>query len=175
MRKRTGAMASKPLAFDPIEEARRQWIEHGWGDAAQGMSVITAVFRAQQIYLARIDTLLRPFDLTFALFEVLTLLDFTRSGSLPMSKIGSRLQVHPTSVTSSVDRLETQKYVRRLPHPTDRRTTLVEILPAGRRSLVNATRALNDGVFSQSGIAPADAKKLFAILRELRKSEGDFA
>ena len=41
--------------------------------------------------------------------------------------------------------------------------------------LVNATRALNDGVFSQSGIAPADAKKLFAILRELRKSEGDFA
>jgi DNA-binding MarR family transcriptional regulator len=165
---------SKPLNFDPIEEARRQWIEHGWEQAADGMAVVTSVFRAQQIFLARIDVVLRPFDLTFARFEVLTLLSFTKGGSLPMSKVGSRLQVHPTSVTSSVDRLEVQGYVRRLPHATDRRTTLVQILPVGRRTLGRAATALNKQVFSDLGICSADANMLIAIVRALRASERDF-
>lgn len=165
---------SKPLDFDPIEEARRQWIEHGWEQAADGMAVVTSVFRAQRIFLARIDVVLRPFDLTFARFEVLTLLSFTKGGSLPMSKVGSRLQVHPTSVTSSVDRLELQGHVRRLPHETDRRTTLVEILPSGRRILGKATTMLNTQVFSDIGITPADTNTLFSIVRALRASERDF-
>jgi len=165
---------TKPLTFDPIEEARRQWIEHGWGGAADGMAVVTSVMRAQQIYLARIDAVLRPFDLTFARFELLTLLSFTRAGALPLSKAGTRLQVHPTSVTNAVDRLEAQGLVRRLPHRTDRRTTLVEILPAGRRVLDEVTVALNEQVFAAPGVSPTDAGKLFVLLRKVRAAEGDF-
>lgn len=165
---------SKPLDFDPIEEARRQWQAHGWTDAADGMTLVTSVIRAQQIYLARIDAELRPLNLTFARFEVLTLLSFSRSGSLPMSKIGLRLQVHPTSVTSSVDRLEEQGLVRRRAHMTDRRTTLVEILPAGRRMLKTATSALNEHVFVEPGVSPKEAKSLIALLRRLRAGDGDF-
>lgn len=166
--------SSKPLGFDPIEEARRQWIAHGWVSSAEGMALITSVFRAQQIYLARIDDALRPLDLSFARFELLTLLSFTKSGALPMSKIGVRLQVHPTSVTSTVDRLESRGFVRRKPHPTDRRTTLVEILPAGRRTLERASRILNDEIFASPGVAPQDAERLVAILRDLRAAHGDF-
>lgn len=164
----------KPLNFDPVEEARRQWIEHGWAEAADGMAVVTSVIRAQQIYLARIDALLRPMSLTFARFEVLTLLSFTRSGSLPMSKIGVRLQVHPTSVTSSVDRLEEQGFVRRRAHDTDRRTTLVGILPEGRSVLETATASLNDHVFATPGVTPSAARELFALLKTFREGVGDF-
>jgi DNA-binding MarR family transcriptional regulator len=167
-------VSSKPLRFDPIDEARRQWAGHGWDDSAFGMAVVTSIFRAQQIYLARIDAVLRPLGLTFARFEVMTLLNFTRSGSLPMSKIGSRLQVHPTSVTSCVDRLELQGFVRRIRHATDRRTTLVEILPEGRSILTTSTEALNRDVFANLGVSSADADQLFFILRGLRLSEGDF-
>jgi len=165
---------SKPLSFDPIEEARRQWNEHGWEAAADGMAVVTSVFRAQQIYLARIDVVLRTFNLTFARFELLRLLSFTRSGSLAMNRLGSRLQVHPTSVTSTVDRLESQGLVRRLPHEIDRRKTLVEILPAGQRVVRSATAALNDRVFADPGVSRSDAVWLFSILRKLRESGGDF-
>lgn len=165
---------SKPLNFDPIEEARRQWHDHGWTEAAEGMALVTSIIRAQQIYLARIDAELRPLDLTFARFEILTLLSFTRRGLLPMSKIGARLQVHPTSVTSSVDRLEEQGLVRRRAHETDRRTTLVEILPPGRRVLKRATAALNEGVFSSPGVSKKDTVALFNLLRALRAGEGDF-
>jgi predicted transcriptional regulator len=127
---------TRPLSFDPIEEARHQWILHGWPKAADGMAAITSVMRAQQIYLARIDTVLRPFDLTFARFELLTLLSFAKAGSLPMNKSSVRLQVHPTSVTNSVDRLEAQGLVQRLAHHTDRRTTLSKIRSTRRSSRI---------------------------------------
>jgi DNA-binding MarR family transcriptional regulator len=138
------------------------------------MAAITSVMRAQQIYLARIDTVLRPFDLTFARFELLTLLSFAKAGSLPMNKSSVRLQVHPTSVTNSVDRLEAQGLVQRLAHHTDRRTTLIKILPVGRRILAKATAALNEEVFADPGLSSADANKIFALLRKLRSGERDF-
>ena len=163
-----------PLHFDPIVEARRQWVAHGWADAAAGMAAVTSVIRTHRIFLSRIDAVLRPFDLTFARFELLTLLSFTRSGSLPMNKIGVRLQVHPTSVTSSVDRLEAQGFVRRRAHDTDRRTTLVKILPAGRRTLTRATAVLNGEVFTRTGLSDSASAELFSLLRVLRVAEHDF-
>ncbi len=119
----------RTLESDPIEEARRQWIDHGWAEAADGMAAVTSIVRAQQIVLQRIDSVLRPLDLTFARYEILTLLSFTKRGSLPMTRMGALLQVHPTSVTSAVDRLENQGFVERLPHPTDRRAVQPHPVP----------------------------------------------
>ena len=103
------------------------------------MAAVTSIVRAQQIVLQRIDTVLRPLDLTFARYEILTLLSFTKHGSLPMTRMGALLQVHPTSVTSAVDRLEGQGFVERLPHPTDRRAVLASITEAGRARALAAT------------------------------------
>lgn len=143
-----------PLPLDPIEEAHRQWTEHGWGAVADGMAAVTSVVRAQQIMMARVDEALKPFGLTFSRYELLTLLTFTRSGALPMAKASARLQVHPTSVTNAVDRLENAGLVRRVPHPTDRRATLIEITDDGRDISRRATEALNEKVFADPGLSP---------------------
>ena len=45
------------------------------------------------------------------------LLSFSKRGSLPMRMMGERLQLHPTSITNIVDRLEADGLARRLPHP----------------------------------------------------------
>lgn len=164
----------RTLDSDPIEEARRQWIAHGWADAADGMAAVTSIVRAQQIVLQRIDTVLRPLDLTFARYEILTLLSFTKQGSLPMTKMGALLQVHPTSVTSAVDRLEGQGFVERLPHPTDRRAVLASITEAGRARALAATVALNGQVFEQLGITEHQINQLRTVLRALRANAGDF-
>jgi DNA-binding MarR family transcriptional regulator len=164
----------KALGFDPIDEARRQWIGRGWEEAAPGMAAVASVMRAHQIYLARVDQVLRPLDLTFARYELLVLLSFSRSGALSLSMVGARLQVHPASVTNAVDRLVTQDLVRRHPHGTDRRTTLAQILPKGRRVATAATAALNEQVFVSPGLTSAEATKLFALVRKLRIAEGDF-
>jgi DNA-binding MarR family transcriptional regulator len=165
---------SSPLPFDPIEEAHRHWVAHGWRDAADGMAVVTSIVRAQQILLARIDDQLRDLDLTFARYELLMLLHFSRDGALPLAKIGARLQVHPTSITSAVDRLERQELVVREPHPTDRRTKLAVLTDAGRARAMEATERLNANVFAAPGITGGEADELVAILRSMRAAAGDF-
>ena len=109
---------------DPIREAHRQWVAHGWSQAADGMAMVTSVVRVQQLLLERIEAVLRPLGLTFARYEVLRLLSFSSAGAMPMTRMGSLLQVHPTSVTSAVDRLEKQGYVVALPPRDDRRVVL---------------------------------------------------
>jgi DNA-binding MarR family transcriptional regulator len=166
--------APRALRFDPILEARRQWNAHGWTKAADGMAAVTSVFRAQQIYLARIDAVLRPLGLTFARYEVLMLLMFSRAGALPLSKVGARLQVHPTSVTNAVNRLADDGLIARLPHPTDGRTTLAEITPTGRRLAEKATGLLNTTVFEDPGLDAGAVDALVSVLRDLRHEAGDF-
>lgn len=167
-------MPEQPDPRDPIAEARRQWAAHGWGDVADGMAAVTSVMRAQQIMLARVHEVLKPFGLTFARYELLALLSFTRDGALPMSKASSLLQVHPTSVTNAVDRLEAAALVRRLPHPDDRRGILVEITEAGRVKARAATEKLNAQVFAEPGLKPDDLDALVTVLTNLRRDAGDF-
>lgn len=167
-------MSRSPLPFDPVAEAHRRWVEHGWADAADGMAAVTSIVRAQQILLARIDEQLRDLDLTFARYELLVLLHFSRQGRLPLNVVGSRLQVHPTSVTSAVDRLERQGFVRRSPHPTDRRTKLAAITEEGRARALEATERLNATVFAEPGLDRSEIAQLVDVLRELRHRAGDF-
>jgi DNA-binding MarR family transcriptional regulator len=88
--------------------------------------------------------------------------------------MGERLQVHRTSVTNIIDKLESDGLVRRVPHQQDRRATLAEITPAGRRTAEAATQALNAELFGVGRLAVADQERLVTILRELRLDAGDF-
>jgi DNA-binding MarR family transcriptional regulator len=159
--------------FDPIAEARRQWAAHGWDDVADGMAALTAVMRAQQLLIARCDAELADFDLTFARYELLALLSFTRHGELPLGKAGARLQVHPASITNAVNRLVEAGLVEKLPHPTDGRGTLARITDAGRTAVAAATQRLNAEVFGALGLTAAEARKLTALLAKVRAASGD--
>ncbi|MGX1163591.1 MarR family protein [Arthrobacter sp. SLBN-100] len=165
---------SVPLRMDPIAEARRHWQEHGWSEAADGMAAVTSIMRTQQILLARIDAVLKAHGLTFARFELLALLSFTKDGSLPMAKASARLQVHPTSVTNTVDRLERAGLVRRAAHPADGRTKLVEITPEGREAVKGATLDLNAEVFTKPGFNALEIDGLNQVLGRFRHDAGDF-
>jgi len=169
-----GVAAGSGLGFDPIARAREQWVEQGWGPAADGMAAITSLMRAHQIVLARVEATLRPLGVTFARYEVLMLLWFSRRGSLPMKVIGSRLQVHPTSVTNAVDRLEDAGLVTRSTHPEDRRAMLVALTPTGRELADRATKALNAEVFEQPDLGATDLRSLVDVLTRLRRDAGDF-
>ncbi len=162
------------LPFDPVAEARRNWEERGWDEAAPGMAAVTSVMRVQQILLARVDAVLRPLGLSFARYEVLMLLVFSRRGELPMRVIGERLQVHPTSITNAVDRLEREDLVRRRPHPGDRRAVLVGITDPGREVAAAATEQLNETVFTDLGLGLREERSLTGLLEHLRRRAGDF-
>ena len=161
-----------PLPFDPIERAADNWRER-WGDARR-MRLATSIMRAQQILINTYDDVLRPHGLTFARFEALALLRFSRSGALPMKIIGDRLQVHPTSVTNTVERLAAAGLVERRPNPRDGRGVLAAITETGREVVDAAAADLMRVDFALAGLADSDVDAVSDVLTGLRRSVGDF-
>jgi DNA-binding MarR family transcriptional regulator len=169
--------AQPPLGFDPIDRAGELWEQHWPGepvDVYAAMRAVTSIMRAQQILLAELDAMLRPYGITFSRFEALVLLVHSRAGSLPLSKIGERLQVHATSVTSVIDRLEGAGLVRREPNPRDGRGTLAVITDEGRDVAAKATAEVNAARFGMGALDLDDLRSVFAILRRLRVEAADF-
>ena len=160
------------LPFDPIDEAARQWGQR-W-DAVPAMHAVTSLMRVQQLVIARLDAILRPHGLTFARYEALVLLVFSSRGSLPLGKMGERLQVHPTSVTSIVQRLESSGLVVRRAHPEDGRAVLAEITDSGRKLVEKATGDLIGADFGLGVLGERDLRALSELLRPIRQAAGDF-
>ncbi len=161
------------LPFDPIERAGENWVRT-WGPAA-AMRAATSIFRAQQILLARFDEALRPYELTFARYEALVLLRFSRTGTLPLKVIGSRLMVHPTSVTNTIERLAAAGLVERLPNPADGRGVLASITDSGRAIVERATADLMRVDFGLANISAERLDELYETLRDVRYAAGDVA
>jgi DNA-binding MarR family transcriptional regulator len=161
------------LPFDPIARAEELWGQR-W-DSAGAMAAATSIMRVQQLLLARFDDVLKPHGLTFARYEALVLLAFSRSGELPMGKIGERLMVHPTSVTNIVQRLEQQGLVSRRPNPRDGRGALAALTDDGREVMQRATKDLLGTGFGLDALGDEGQRELFTLLRGVRIAAGDFA
>jgi DNA-binding MarR family transcriptional regulator len=168
----------QPLEFDPIDRAGDLWQEH-WPNEQPAvyasMRAVTSIMRAHQILIAELDAMLRPFGITFSRYETLVLLVHSHEGALSLSKIGERLQVHATSVTNVIDRLEAAGLVCRAPNPHDGRGILAVITDEGRKVAEKATAAFNSAHFAMSALPLDDLEQLYSILRALRVDAGDFS
>lgn len=158
--------------MDLVAEARRNWVESGRGEV-EAMASATSLARAHQIVLGRINQALSPYSLTFSRYEALALLSFARNGAMAMARMGERLQVHPTSVTSTIDRLERDGLVTRSPHPDDRRATLATLTSTGRELHGEATVALEAIRWGMGEIGDAELADLNQQLVNVRASAGD--
>jgi DNA-binding MarR family transcriptional regulator len=165
------------LEFDPIDRAGALWEEH-WpdepADVYASMRAVTSIMRAHQILIAQLDAMLRRYGITFSRYEALVLLMYSHDGALPLSKVGERLQVHATSVTNVIDRLEAAGLVRREPNPLDGRGTLAVITDAGREVAAKATAEFHAARFAMGALDLAELDGLFTILRRLRSEAHDF-
>jgi DNA-binding MarR family transcriptional regulator len=169
-----GERVARPLQlpFDPIARAADIW-QRRFGPSAE-MAAVTSIMRAQQILLAELDAILKPYELTFARYEALVLLSFSRTGALPLGMIGERLMVHPTSVTNIIARLERQGMVSRRPNPSDGRGKIAEITSQGRSVAERATADLAAARFGMAGYGEDELHEMFTLLRQLRVTAGDF-
>lgn len=161
-------------AFDVIAEASRQWSAQWGSGPIASMEAVTSLMRAQQILMKRLNALLREHDLTFPRYEAIMILFLSRRGSLPLGKIGERLQVHATSVTNTIDGLERSGFVRREAAPGDRRATHAVLTDEGRAAAAAATAKLNDAHFCTRPLRRSDLQAITTALRRLRADEDGF-
>lgn len=161
-----------PLPFDPIDRAAKTWADRY--AERERMRAVTSLMRVHQLVLTQLDELLRPLNLTFARYEVLVLLQFSRRGSLPLSLVGERLQVHATSVSSLVQRLVAGGLITRERHPDDGRAAIAAITEAGREVAERATELIIERQFFLGALTPDEADVLSELLVAPRKAAGDF-
>lgn len=167
-------MSLEPAPFDVVEASRRVWLERWDPEAASGMAVFTAILRSEQLLHDQIKAVMRRFDLTFARYEVLTWLATDPESSVTLSWISRTLRIPPATVTNIIDRLEADELLRRVPHPTDARTTIAVITAKGRKLANDATADLNADVYQRIGLTAAKRDQLIALLAELRASGQEF-
>lgn len=157
-----------------VEASRRVWLERWDPEAASGMAVYTAVLRTYQLLNDQVNTVMRRHDLTFARHQVLAWLAMDPESSLTLSWISKTLRIPPATVTNIIDRLEDEGLVRRVPHPSDARTTLAVITARGEKVAAEATRDLNETVYECIGLSEPKRRRLVDLLAELRASGNDF-
>jgi DNA-binding MarR family transcriptional regulator len=167
-------MGFQAAPFDVVEASRRVWLERWDPDAASGMAVFTAILRSSQLLSDQVNSVMKRYELTFARYEVLTWLATDPESSLTLSWISKTLRIPPATVTNLIDRLEDDGHVRRVPHPSDARTTLAVITPSGRRLATDATQDLNTTVYERIGLSDAKRSQLIELLADLRASGHEF-
>jgi DNA-binding MarR family transcriptional regulator len=86
-------------------------------------------------------------------------------GPQTMSVLGDRLGVTARNITALVDGLEEAGAVRRVPHPTDRRATVVELTASGEETVERVLRPFVQqisGMFNE--LPEADRLELVRLL-----------
>lgn len=97
--------------------------------------------------------------------ELLALGYLRNRGPLTAGELGTRLGLTPGSVTTLLDRLERLGYAGRQPHPHDRRSLLVELMPSGRREVGTLFELLaSDVAAALMGMSPAEQEAIVRFL-----------
>ena len=161
-----------PERRDNLAEARRQWARHYSPEGARGLHSVSSLGRAAHLLRTAAEEALAPYGISFAQFELLQLLMWSRSGGLPMSKISARLHLPPASLTHTVGRLESQGLLKRVANPQDKRSTLLSITDQGIVLTASAGPAL-DAFFADIPVEPQVHDALIACTDTIRKSYGD--
>jgi DNA-binding MarR family transcriptional regulator len=159
---------------DAVEWSREQWIAAGQ-PAAEQFTAMAAVLRTHQAMTASIDASLRAYELTRTGYLLMTTLRLSRDGTRPLGQLSKHLMVHPTTVTLALDQLEKRRLLKRKPHPTDRRTILASLTPAGRDLLEKVTADLAGASFGLDGVDDKLAGRLVSVLRQVRLKIGDIS
>ena len=158
---------------DPILEAYHLWNENGWEDCAAGLHRGDLADARSPDDDASGPT--RSWRRSTSPSPATSCWSGCTStqGSLPLNQLGKELQIHQTSITSLVDRLEKQGLIKRTPHPTDRRSTIAQMTPAGRALTGKAINLLNAEFFRDLGLSQREAHLLIGLLMKMRRSWDD--
>jgi DNA-binding MarR family transcriptional regulator len=158
---------------DPLQWMRYYW-EAQSDDDPTGFLAMTSVLRLHQLMTTSIDRILRAeAGLSLTDYQILKALQLSETGTWLLSRMAWHLMVHATTVTLSVERLESKQLVKRVSHPTDRRASLIAITEDGRKHADRATAALATVNFGLPGLSASQARSMISAIARVRAVAGD--
>jgi DNA-binding MarR family transcriptional regulator len=134
-----------------------------------GSNLIAAVMAAADAFLRESHRLFRPYGLTGAQYNVLSVLSGQANG-MSQRELSEVLVVDRSNVTGLLDRMEKAGWVLRADDPTDRRVYRVSLTAAGQKLWAKVHPHYLAGVAAvTSGWPAAQLKTVTALLRKLEK------
>jgi DNA-binding MarR family transcriptional regulator len=131
---------------DAVEWMRLRWAEHQ-APQPEHFAAMASLLRTAIVLTEEIDRVLKASQLSRTGYLIIITLQMSREQTRPLGQLSKALLVHPTTITMAIDQLEKAGLVRRVPHPSDRRT-----------------------IFD---ISAATASRITADLRTVRQALGD--
>lgn len=154
---------------DPIDELLRGWQTARPDLEFQPMALFARCNRFVTLSIRQLEATLAKHGLSVGEFDVLSAL--RRSGEpfiLRPSELADRVMVTRAGITSRIDKLEENGYVKRVRDPSDRRSEPIAITKSGRRLLDGALVAyLDNQARLFSALSPAQQRQLDGLLRNI--------
>ena len=157
---------------DLVEWMRERWLEHD-EPSPEHFAAMAALLRTTILLTEELDRVLKDCQLTRTGYLILITLQMSRDQTRPLGQLSKALLVHPTTVTMAIDQLEKPGLVRRVPHPSDRRTILARLTPEGLQAAKRASLALAGVGFGLRDVSAETARQVTADLRKVRDALGD--
>jgi MarR family transcriptional regulator for hemolysin len=122
---------------------------------------------AARLLKQRLEQLFRGSGLTRSQWQVLAYL--ARNEGINQKGLAELLEIEPITLGRIVDRLEAMGLIERYPHPTDRRTWLLHLMPAACPKL-EQVRELGEVIRSEAlaGVSEDDSQRLLKTLQALK-------
>ena len=165
-------------ATDLIAAGRERWEQKYGSSAADAMEAVSSLVRVREILVNFMDRYLSEVGMSFGEYDVLQVIADYGNGSLALGQIAPRARRffnHQTSMTNVVSRLVDRGLLTMRPDPGDRRVTLAELTPLGKRRLKKAHETLAGLQFGLEGLSRQEQRGLNALLGQVRLAHGDFS
>jgi DNA-binding MarR family transcriptional regulator len=163
------------MAVDRIQRLVGQWVAERPDLDLDAMATVARLLAAARLVERRLTAHAEALGLSLAEGDILFTL--RRAGSpyrrLP-SQLSADLMVSSGTLTSRLDRLENRGFVRRVANPEDRRSTAVELTPAGFDLTDTAvTEHVADEVRMLAPLTVEERRRLDQTLTRLIETLGD--
>ncbi|MFA6959788.1 MAG: MarR family transcriptional regulator [Opitutaceae bacterium] len=133
-----------------------------------GHELTRAVMTTADTFIREGQRLFRPYGLTAAQYNVLSVLVPAVEG-ISQRELGDVLVVDRSNVTGLVDRMEKAGWVRRTDDPADRRVYRIKLTPAGRRLWEKVSPGYESVVLQVvKGLTAAQAEAALQTLKQLQ-------
>lgn len=125
------------------------------------------VYMAQRALAKNLDATLAPFGLTSGQWNALNQLE--ENGAMTQRELAELLKKEQATVARLIDRLVKHGFVKRTPHPTDRRANMVENTPQASALLVEVEPvAVASADAIAEGLSDEELAVFFDVLGRVR-------
>lgn len=151
----------------PVDRYPQLWnVQFGGGDV---YAAAVAVMRADRMVRRHISDVLGKHNMTMQQWTIMSILLFEPGKAMQIGQLASLLQVHSTTVTNAIDKLEPLGWMER--EPVDKRTILAKLTKAGEKQLRVVHKQLVKNRFGLEHLSDAEVKAIPTALSPVYRDD----